>query len=598
MTKAKPVVIRLPIILRELTVAAVSEVSPTMRRVTLAGPQLQAFHKDGLDLPAFRSEGPDNHVKILLPNAKTGQLALPRQLDGILDWSGDGKPTGRSYTPRAYDPASGELHIDFVLHGHGAAGLWAAAAKPGDVLHIAGPKSSLLIPEADWYLLVGDETALPAIANWLEALPKSARVTALIQIASPQSRISIDTPDAARIVWLEDADLHAETLPDAVAALGWPVGDGFVWGAAEREAVKLLRRHLIDERGHDKAALDVVAYWHKDADDEATARAWERLEQLSDLLAPHALRVATTLRLPDHIAAGATSVAALAERSGASRAGLDVLVPVLLDYGILEGTPEALQIGLLGQMLREDRHDFDHFDLDGATARMDMAWAGLREAVERGGNGYEAVFGRSFWQEMAANPALAESFDEEQAEWADYWAGPIAQHIAVPAHGRVSDIGGGTGVLLAALLEANPTASGTLVELPTALDAAGKSFAHKGLSERVTLAAQSFFEPLPVADVQVLAHVIHKWPDAEAVLILQRAAAAAGSGGDVYVIERLHAPESGRNNARRSLQMHVLFGGRERTEAQMHQLAAEASLVIVGVRTSGPDLVIHHYRVG
>ncbi len=117
MSKAVPTTLRLPIVLRELDVVAVSDVSPKMRRITLAGPQLGRFSKDGFALPEFRSEGPDDHVKLLLPHPETGELVLPRQADGVLDWNVAGKPVGRSYTPRAYDPQSGVLHIDFVLHG-------------------------------------------------------------------------------------------------------------------------------------------------------------------------------------------------------------------------------------------------------------------------------------------------------------------------------------------------------------------------------------------------------------------------------------------------------------------------------------------------
>ena len=596
MSKAVPNVIRLPIILRELRVKAVSEVSPVMRRITLEGPELEAFRKDGLDLPAFRSEGPDDHVKILLPNPKTGELGLPRQLEGTLDWSG-GRPTGRSYTPRAFVPGSGELHLDFVLHGHGPAGNWAARAQPGDVLHIAGPKSSLLIPrQADWYVLAGDETALPAIANWLESLGPSARVAAFIQISQPAARIALKTPDKAHVEWLVDPELRAETLVDALRRFSWWEGDGFVWGAGEREAVKLLRKYLIDERGHDRRALDVVAYWHKGVEDEARAAAHDRLHQLTDLLAPHAVRVATTLRLPDLVASGATTASALAEQSGASAAGLELLVPVLLEYGILEGTPEALKLGLMGQMLREDQHDFDHFDLDGANARMDLAWAGLRQAVTSGREGYSSVFGRPFWQDITSDAALAAHFDEELGEWAQYWGGPVARFIAIPEGGRVADVGGGNGVLLAMLLEARADITGLLVELPTAIEASRPVFARKDLTGRVALHPQSFFEPLPPADAVILAQVLHNWPDAEAELILKRAAEAAGEDGIVHVVERHHDPAAGQTNAAVSLQMFVLFGGRERTQAQLDALAARAGLVRRSSHAAGPGLVVSQYQ--
>lgn len=597
MSKAVPTTIRLPIVLRALEVVGVTDISPKMRRVTLAGPQLQSFSKDGFDLPAFRSEGPDDHVKLLLPNPKTGDLYLPKQAEGVLDWSGEGRPTGRSYTPRAYDPASGRLQIDFVLHGHGPAGLWAANAKIGDTLHMAGPKSSLLIPvEADWFVLAGDETALPAIANWLEALPTKARVAAFIQVSDASARIPIKAPKGAIIEWIVDPSLRSETLTEALRRFAWWDGDGFVWAASERESAKLLRKYLIEERGHDRRALDVVAYWHKGVEDEALERTHDRLHQLTDLLAPHAVRVATTLRLPDLIANGATTLEALAEGSGASLSGLAQLVPVLIDYGILEGQTGALKLGLMGQMLREDQHDFDHFDLNGPHGRIDLAWAGLYRAVLDGGEGYGSVFGQPFWQDMAANPDLAAAMDEERAEWADYWSGPVAKYIAVPAQGTVSDVGGGAGVLLAAILRQNPEARGLLVELPTAIAAGQSTFERARLSDRVSLHTGSFFNSLPSAEVQVLAQVLRHWPDAEAALIFKRVSEAVGEAGTVYVVERHHDPLAGKTNAEASLQMFVLSGGRERTGDELDALAAKAGLVRQSAHLAGPGLLVYRYH--
>ena len=595
MSKAVPNVIRLPIILRELTVKAVSEVSPTMRRITLAGAELGSFSKDGFDIPSFRSEGPDDHVKILLRDPKTGALNLPKQLEGTLDWS-TGRPTGRSYTPRGFRPESGELQLDFVLHGHGPAGNWAANAKPGDLLHIAGPKSSLLVPEdADWYVLAGDETALPAIANWLEILRPDAKVAAFIQVTSPDARIDLKAPTGAMIEWLVDPELKAETLTEALRRFAWWEGEGFVWGAAEREAVKLLRRYLLDERGHDRDALDVVAYWHKGLDHSAREIAHDRLHQLTDLLAPHAVRVATTLRLPDLVASGATSVVALVEKTGASPLGLETLVPVLLEYGVLEGTPDALKLGLMGQMLREDQHDFDHFDLDGANARMDLAWAGLRQAVMSGSEGYSSVFGRPFWNDITSDVDLAASFDEELGDFAQYWSIQVAKFIDLPKGGLVADVGGGNDVLLAALLELRPDLRGALVELPTAVNASRPIFERKGLLERVDLHPRSFFEPLPAADAVILAQVLHNWPDAEAEMILKRAAEAVGETGSVFVVERDHDPAAGLANATSALQMLVLFGGRERELSELDALAAQAGLVRERSDAAGPRLQVTKY---
>src|SRR5690606_28311133 len=94
-----------------------------------------------------------------------GTLALPKQADGTIDWPRNPRPVARDYTPRAYRQGDKEVAFDFVLHGHGVASTWAASAKPGDRLHLAGPKASLLVPKAGHFVLIGDQTVLPALCN-------------------------------------------------------------------------------------------------------------------------------------------------------------------------------------------------------------------------------------------------------------------------------------------------------------------------------------------------------------------------------------------------------------------------------------------------
>ncbi len=120
---------RFPITLRALQVTAITDLSPRLRRITLTGPQLAAFEQDGRQHPAFESLGPDDHVKLFLPDPATGALSLPVQGEGRLHWPEDPPALSREYTPRGFDPAAGALHFDFVLHGHGVAGTWAAQRK-------------------------------------------------------------------------------------------------------------------------------------------------------------------------------------------------------------------------------------------------------------------------------------------------------------------------------------------------------------------------------------------------------------------------------------------------------------------------------------
>lgn len=257
---------RFPITLREVEVVGVEDLSPRMRRIVLGGEQLSAFNRDGRAMPTFQSLGPDDHVKLFFPDPRTASIALPRQGEGRLEWPDNPPAISREYTPRAYDPSSGTLILDFVLHDGGIAGGWAAGARPGDRIHLAGPKASMLLPQAERYLLIGDETALPALANWLEMLPETAAVTATVLIEDEAARIPLKVPGSAEIRWLLHDPRRTQVLVDLVRdeRLGQGV---YLWAAAERKAVEALRAHLAP-RKDEGGKFDVSTYWTLDVEQD------------------------------------------------------------------------------------------------------------------------------------------------------------------------------------------------------------------------------------------------------------------------------------------------------------------------------------------
>lgn len=217
---------------RNLRVAAVQPLSPHFVRIDFRGPELAGFE----------SRGFDDHVKLLLPPGSAGAPAGAR----------------RDYTPRAYDAAQGILSIEFVTHGHGAAGLWAQQVKPGDQAVIGGPKGSMLIPvDYDWHLLVGDATALPAICRRLEELPAGARAQVLVQLDDAADRRELRSAATVEVQWLRTP---AELL-QALAALRLPAGEGFAWGAGEAGLARQVREHLLRVHGLGNDSLRVAAYW-------------------------------------------------------------------------------------------------------------------------------------------------------------------------------------------------------------------------------------------------------------------------------------------------------------------------------------------------
>lgn len=229
---------------RTLTVTAVERLTPQMQRIRFESP----------DLHDFASDAPDDHIKLmfttLMGEGRNGSdLAM------------------RDYTPRAFDPAAGTLTLDFALHEvAGPATAWALAAKPGDQLDIGGPRgSSVLADDFDWYLLIGDETALPAIGRRLEGLRADVPVTTLIAIESDADRQSIATRAAWTAHWLprdgKSQQGDAELFRAALAKLSPPRGDGYVWIAAEGRAARVMRDYALTTLGHPMAWVKAAGYW-------------------------------------------------------------------------------------------------------------------------------------------------------------------------------------------------------------------------------------------------------------------------------------------------------------------------------------------------
>jgi NADPH-dependent ferric siderophore reductase len=236
---------------RLLEVTNVRDLTPRMRRITLGGPEL-----DG-----FRSDGPGDHVKLFFPRPGEERPVMPSLgPDGRMVKAPE-TPVRRDFTPRRYAPDRQELDIDFVLHGdEGPASAWAAGAAPGALVGVAGPRGSKVFSaELDWYLLGGDETALPALGRWLEDLRPGVPATVLIEV-----EIELATDAGAEIRWLHRDGAPAGTttlLADALAGVELPQGDGFAWFAGEALSLRPVRRRLGDTLGPD--SIDVSGYWKR-----------------------------------------------------------------------------------------------------------------------------------------------------------------------------------------------------------------------------------------------------------------------------------------------------------------------------------------------
>ncbi|MDU9405370.1 siderophore-interacting protein [Pseudomonas sp. zfem004] len=239
---------------RRLVVLRVTDLTPRMRRVTLGG----------AELAGFTSVGTDDHIKLLFACTPEEQVTIDAR---NLGRDGGARPTMREYTPRRIDLANLELDIDFVLHGDGPASTWAAQAAPGQTLDIAGPRASMVVPDIfDSYLLIGDETAIPAIARRLEELPAGRQVLAVIQIEDEQERQPLPSKAQVEVIWVRR---KGEDLLERVKHLALPGGRLYGWVALEKALTRQAKALLLD-KGVPEDALKAAAYWRADgsADDE------------------------------------------------------------------------------------------------------------------------------------------------------------------------------------------------------------------------------------------------------------------------------------------------------------------------------------------
>lgn len=222
-----------PVKLRRLKVRSVERVTPNYARIVL----------EGDDVAGYTSAAPDDHVKLFFPDPSTGDIDTAS------------RSRMRDFTPRKFDANS--LTIDFALHGAGIANQWAANAKPGSEVGVGGPRGSTIVPyDFDWYLLIGDETAIPAIARRLEELPKNANVKVFLEVDT-----EADAQNIPNVTWLFRRGGESK-LTNALRDVAFPDGDGFVFAAGESSDMRVARE-VLEQRGHRREWSRVTAYWKR-----------------------------------------------------------------------------------------------------------------------------------------------------------------------------------------------------------------------------------------------------------------------------------------------------------------------------------------------
>ncbi len=222
---------------RSLTVTAARRITPGMLRIELTGD----------DLADFISLAPDDHIKVFVPG------------------SGE-EMERRDYTPRRYDADARTLVLDFALHEAGPVTKWALGALPGDRLEIGGPRGSAVVSsDIENWLLIGDETALPAIGRRIEEAGARQRITAIAAVADAAEHQAFQTDAQLDVRWAH-RPLSAATDPSALIGVLRSIEllpGTFVWIAAEASVTRALRAYLVEERGYPLSWIKASGYWVK-----------------------------------------------------------------------------------------------------------------------------------------------------------------------------------------------------------------------------------------------------------------------------------------------------------------------------------------------
>lgn len=597
-----------PISVRELQVLRVVDVSPGMRRVTLTGPQLGAFTSDnGFAQPPLRSEGFDDDIRLILPYPGEDTPVLPVQLDGTFSLPKDRRPIWRSYTIRRWDPVAAELDIDFVKHGAGMATTWAYRTKPGDTIHITGPAAMRQPPAGiDWLLIAGDETALPAIARWLDEMPSDTRAQVFVEIAEPAHQIDLRAHPNVQVTWLHRNGATAGTtdlLSDAVENVQWWDGSVYAWIAGEASVTKKIRRHLVEKRGVSKEYIEFTGYWrHSEVvtlaedptvpDPDKNEEAFEKLHELADLLPPLAIRAAVSLGLPDAISRGVTGVAELAEATSADPVAVGKLLRYLTSIEIVEPSDEPghYRLSDSGEFLTTD-FVVDILHRDGPVGRQELGFFGIFDAVKTGRSSYASVTGQEY-SELRQEQWYESKLLDNIADFAKFIAQPLAASDLTAGTRHVVVRSDGAGPIAQALTGAHPDCRVTIVGLPAQIaylkEDLPRSVEDSGQLDRIALHEQGPDGNLPVSDTTVFVRWLDQFTDADAIRLLRSAAQSLERDGRILVLEDPFDTETLDEHAAEYDLLHLtLHGSGHRDDPELRAVFAAAGLNVETAQTVG-----------
>ena len=320
----------------------------------------------------------------------------------------------------------------------------------------------------------------------------------------------------------------------------------------------------------------------------------EAREQLGQLIVGHraaaAISAAVELGLVDALADGPRSAEDLAAAAGTHPGTTRRLLHALATVGVLAEGDGTFALTEVGQHLRSDAPgSLAHQAMVQADPAVWAAWGHVAHSVRTGETAFSALHGHDVWAHRAEHPERSASFDALMTSLSSQVVGAVAASYDFSGRAQVVDVGGGQGSLLAAVLREYPDVSGTVFDQPHVVAASAPA----DLAGRWSAVGGSFFEAVPPADCYLLKWILHDWSDNKCATILRRCRESLRPDGVVLVVELLlDRPGHERFTALMDLQMLVVAGGRERTEAEFAALFERAGLRLSRVLDTGTPFVV------
>jgi hypothetical protein len=310
------------------------------------------------------------------------------------------------------------------------------------------------------------------------------------------------------------------------------------------------------------------------------------LQMIQGFWVSRALYVAAKLGLPDLLKDGPKSSADLAEATGAHAPSLYRVLRALNSVGVFAQDDQGRFTATpLGATLRTDvPGSLRYFAIEELGENHYPAWEQVLHSVKTGGIAFNHVYGASKWQYMADHPEEAKVFDAAMSSFSSVVAAAVVAAYDFSSSATVVDVGGGDGTLLTAILKEHPQPKGVLADLPHVAERAKSRIKAEGLAGRCEIAPGSFFESAPAGDTYVMKWIIHDWDDQQSVAILSNCRSAMAKGGRVLLVEAVIQPGTATSFSKcMDLNMLVMTGGRERTEAEYGALLDSAGLRLTRV---------------